>query len=194
MKQIPKWLLLNAEIKKADGSYDTSKDKAAAKAYFLEHVNNRTVFFHNLDVALGDSVLLDMSNTYTWINLPVTNDDGINYRYAVDEVEVPEGYTKTIDGFIITNTFIDPIDPEDPEDPVDPEDPIDPEDPVDSEDPVDPVDPVDPIDPIDPVEPIDPTPEPSLPVTGSASLAALYGTGFAAIFTGTLLIKKKNKK
>lgn len=48
MEQIPKWLLLNAQVKKAENDFDVSKDKEAVKEYFLGHVNKHTVFFHNL--------------------------------------------------------------------------------------------------------------------------------------------------
>jgi ribonucleoside-diphosphate reductase alpha chain len=33
----------------ADGKIQFDKDKAAAKAYFLDHVNLNTVFFHSLE-------------------------------------------------------------------------------------------------------------------------------------------------
>ena len=32
-----------------DGKIQFEADKLAARQYFLEHVNNNTVFFHNLD-------------------------------------------------------------------------------------------------------------------------------------------------
>lgn len=48
MEQMPKWLLLNAQVVRSDGTYDLEKDKLAAKEYFLGHVNKKTVFFHTL--------------------------------------------------------------------------------------------------------------------------------------------------
>lgn len=44
------YLQLNAELnlKDKDGKLQVHKDKQAAKQYFLEHVNQNTVFFHNL--------------------------------------------------------------------------------------------------------------------------------------------------
>ncbi|MGC5276325.1 hypothetical protein ACPXAM_24645, partial [Escherichia coli] len=42
---------LNAalSLQKMDGSYDFDTDRRAAKAYFLQHVNQNTVFFHSLE-------------------------------------------------------------------------------------------------------------------------------------------------
>lgn len=48
MELMPKWLLLNAEVIKGDGTFDVEKDKAAAREYFLGHVNKKTMFFHTL--------------------------------------------------------------------------------------------------------------------------------------------------
>lgn len=46
---IPEWILLNNQIVDEDGNIkDLSKDKAAAKSYFLNHVNKKTQFFHSL--------------------------------------------------------------------------------------------------------------------------------------------------
>ena len=36
-----------------DGKIQFDKDKEAARAYFLEHVNQNTVFFHTLEEKLG---------------------------------------------------------------------------------------------------------------------------------------------
>lgn len=43
--------------------------------------------------------------TYTWTGLPRYNADSQEYIYTVDEAVVPDGYTKKIEGNIITNTY-----------------------------------------------------------------------------------------
>lgn len=45
-----KWIELNNQVKLKDefGSYQLDKDKEAVREYFLEYVNKKTVFFHNL--------------------------------------------------------------------------------------------------------------------------------------------------
>lgn len=46
---IPSYILLNNQILDENGNVkDLTKDKEAAKAYFLEHVNKKTMFFHTL--------------------------------------------------------------------------------------------------------------------------------------------------
>lgn len=72
----------------------------------------------------GDPVTLDGTEetpwTYTWTDIAVTDVDGNAYVYTVDELEVPENFIKTIDGFTITNTYDAPeVLPEEPEEPVD---------------------------------------------------------------------------
>lgn len=49
-EQIPSWLVANNKIKTRDqyGNYQLDYDKDAAKLYFIENINKRTVFFHNL--------------------------------------------------------------------------------------------------------------------------------------------------
>lgn len=43
--------------------------------------------------------------TYTWSNLPTRSENGnTNYTYTVNEANVPSGYTKSQNGFTITNT------------------------------------------------------------------------------------------
>jgi LPXTG-motif cell wall-anchored protein len=58
--------------------------------------------------AQGDPVTLDGSEnwTYTWTDLPKTDVSGNEYEYSIEEVNVPEGYEVSIDGNMITNTFI----------------------------------------------------------------------------------------
>ncbi|WP_187119483.1 class 1b ribonucleoside-diphosphate reductase subunit alpha [Bacillus testis] len=48
-EQIPKWLKLNNEIMiKKDGVFQFEKDKEAAHSYFVDNINQNTVFFHDL--------------------------------------------------------------------------------------------------------------------------------------------------
>ncbi|MFA1818863.1 Cna B-type domain-containing protein [Virgibacillus oceani] len=56
-----------------------------------------------------ESVKLESGETeYTWTDLDVTDIDGNEYVYTVDEVEVPDHFEKTIseDGLTITNEYI----------------------------------------------------------------------------------------
>ncbi len=47
---IPKWIQLNNEIMvQKNGSFQFDKDREAAKSYFVDYVNQNTVFFHNLE-------------------------------------------------------------------------------------------------------------------------------------------------
>ncbi len=43
--------------------------------------------------------------SYTWTQLPVTDLKGNPFTYTVDEINVPFGYSKHVDGTTITNTF-----------------------------------------------------------------------------------------
>ncbi len=57
-------------------------------------------------VPYGRPVRIHYPNTaYTWKNLDKTDINGVPYHYTVDELEVPAGYTKSVDGMIITNTY-----------------------------------------------------------------------------------------
>ena len=48
-EQIPKWLKLNNEIMiQKDGGYQFEKDREAAHSYFVDYINQNTVFFHDL--------------------------------------------------------------------------------------------------------------------------------------------------
>lgn len=47
--QVPKWIKLNNEIMiQKDGRYQLEKDKEAVHSYFVDYVNQNTVFFHDL--------------------------------------------------------------------------------------------------------------------------------------------------
>ncbi|MEW8974180.1 MAG: VWA domain-containing protein, partial [Tissierellaceae bacterium] len=57
------------------------------------------------DEAYGEAVTLNNGRTeYTWGNLDLTDKDGVEYVYTVDEVEVPAGYEKEINGLKVINT------------------------------------------------------------------------------------------
>lgn len=48
-EQIPNWLKLNNEIMiQKDGGYQFEKDREAAHSYFVDYINQNTVFFHDL--------------------------------------------------------------------------------------------------------------------------------------------------
>lgn len=48
--QVPKWVQLNNELMiTKDGSYQFDKDKEAVHSYFVDHINQNTVFFHDLE-------------------------------------------------------------------------------------------------------------------------------------------------
>lgn len=62
-------------------------------------------------VAFGEPVVLKNGQTsYDWTNLNLNDRYGNPYTYTVDEVAVPENYSKTIseDGLTITNTYVIP--------------------------------------------------------------------------------------
>lgn len=47
--QLPKWIEQNNEIMiQKDGQFQFQKDKDAVKSYFIDHINQNTVFFHDL--------------------------------------------------------------------------------------------------------------------------------------------------
>ena len=59
--------------------------------------------------AYGDPVkLVSGKTTHIWADLDQTDGDGNAYAYTVDELEVPDKYRKSINGFTITNTYVDP--------------------------------------------------------------------------------------
>ena len=69
------------------------------------------------DVSYGDPITLNDGDTsYTWLDLDKTDINGHEYQYAIDEVEVPTNYRKTIsaDGLTISNAYVDPAKPVDP--------------------------------------------------------------------------------
>ena len=57
-------------------------------------------------VAHGSPVqLVHPNTTHTWTGLEKTDANGVEYRYTVDEVAVPAGYSKSVVGLTITNTY-----------------------------------------------------------------------------------------
>ncbi|NLC05123.1 MAG: VWA domain-containing protein [Erysipelothrix sp.] len=50
--------------------------------------------------------LEDGQTSYTWVGLDETDGEGVKYVYTVDEVAVPEGFVKEVNGFTITNTQV----------------------------------------------------------------------------------------
>ncbi|MDO5649127.1 MAG: Cna B-type domain-containing protein, partial [Gallicola sp.] len=52
----------------------------------------------------GDPVKLDSKTDHTWTGLPKKDEEGKDYKYTIDEVNVPEDYVKSIDGLTVTNT------------------------------------------------------------------------------------------
>ena len=62
-------------------------------------------------VAFGNPVdLVHPATEYTWKDLDKTDASGNEYVYTVDEVEIPTGYSKSVVGLTITNTYI-PVKP-----------------------------------------------------------------------------------
>ena len=69
-------------------------------------------------VAFGDPIdLVDGATSYTWESLALTDEFGELYEYTVDEVEIPEGFFRLVDGMEITNILVELPDTggEDPE-------------------------------------------------------------------------------
>lgn len=50
LNQVPKWIQLNNEIMiQKEGKFQFDKDKEAVHSYFVDYINQNTVFFHNLE-------------------------------------------------------------------------------------------------------------------------------------------------
>ncbi|AMC94129.1 hypothetical protein AOC36_09045 [Erysipelothrix larvae] len=61
------------------------------------------------DVPFGTPItLVNGVEKFTFINLDVTDQNGVNYEYRVDEVTVLENYAKRVEGFVISNTYVIP--------------------------------------------------------------------------------------
>lgn len=99
--------------------------------------------------AYGSPVTLSDGETeYTWADLDLTDENGEAYTYTVDELEISEGYEKSLseDNLTIINTYVEPEEPAEPEEP---------EEPEESEEPAEPEVP----EPIKPTKPEDPATE-----------------------------------
>ncbi|MBS4761216.1 Cna B-type domain-containing protein [Carnobacteriaceae bacterium zg-ZUI252] len=58
-------------------------------------------------VAYGSAVeLVSGTTSYTWRELPATDNNGVTYTYTVDEVNVPARYEKAVANHTITNTYV----------------------------------------------------------------------------------------
>ena len=119
---------------------------------------------------LYDTVILNEDNgwQYTWDEL-----DG-DYSWSIGELDVPEGFTVTVDKrgsvYTITNDDI-PVVPEEPDEPEVPEQPDTPENPEE---------------PDVPVQPEEPT-EPAVPNTGIRRSSGYWIAGMA-VSAATLLL------
>ena len=60
-------------------------------------VNYTEVLVRMIQLLLGNPITLSTNSeqlwSYTWDNLPKFSNNGIEYKYTVKEVEVPNGYT-----------------------------------------------------------------------------------------------------
>ena len=102
--------------KTVDGSKITNSYTPETTTYTVTKVwddaNNQdnkrgkyTVQLYANGKAYGDAVELEATTTtYTWENLP-KNADGVAIVYTVDETAKPEGYTKSVSGSTITNSY-----------------------------------------------------------------------------------------
>ena len=57
-----------------DGQIPIAKDKEAVRAYFLEHINMNTVFFHSLDEKLGYLIEHDYIDKNIFLKYPQTEE------------------------------------------------------------------------------------------------------------------------
>lgn len=119
----------------------------------------------------GEPVTLSAGVTqYQWTGLPKADSEGNDYQYTVDEITTLENYEKSVNGWIITNRYVEPLVVPKPTEPVNP--PViqpkpRPELPINSGAPS----------PLNPETPTD-TNESTLPITG---VDMMFG-GLAIIF------------
>ena len=140
-----------------------------------------------------DTVNLNAQNgwRHTWYDL------SDRYSWSVEETEVPEGFTMTVNQQGYTFTIVNDDIPDEPEEPDTPDEPDDPDDPDEPGKPTDPDDPDEPTTPTDPDEPDKPNPpKDDTPQTGDTTNLALW-IGLLAIsatgFTATLVLGKKKR-
>ena len=97
-------------------SYSTEETSVSVRKVWTDSDNQDGIRPESISVQLkadgkasGDPVVLNEANnwTYTWTKL-AKNANKTEIQYTVDEVSVPEGYTKTVTkestGYVITNT------------------------------------------------------------------------------------------
>ena len=68
-------------------------------------LNDEELFKHDAKIELQTSNTTAEKSTYTFYDLPRQDAQGNNYTYTVDEVNVPDGYTRSVSGTTITNTL-----------------------------------------------------------------------------------------
>ena len=129
--------------------------------------------------------LLNGQTTYTWKDLPLLDEKGRYYNYTVDEIGVPEGYKKSVNGSTIINTWQPPKEPETPEVPNTPDKPETPEVPNTPTIPVVPKEPNQP----EPPKKRHPFGSPKTGITGLGIVAGLLATSTAGLI---VLNKKKD--
>ena len=56
-----------------DGEIQFEKDRSAAREYFLQHVNQNTVFFHNLEEKLDYLVEHTTTRPRSWRSTPASS-------------------------------------------------------------------------------------------------------------------------
>lgn len=169
-------------------------------------------------IAYNEPVELENgTTTHTWTKLDKFDEKGVEYKYTIDEIQVPTRYRKSIseDGLTITNRYRpsggggdpglkDPEEPEKPEDPKDPEDPTEPGEPEVPKDPEDPTEPGKPDEPDESVELEDPEnpsglkepPEEGekLPQTGETNPLISYLIGMFLILSGWMVLRRNSRK
>lgn len=109
---------VNYDVTYGDDGYTVTNTYVSPKIdYTVNKVWKDTFITHpDIDIQLyrdgeayGDKITLGMGETsYTWTDLDETDGYGKKYVYTVDEVDVPQGYIKQVDGSTITNTYLEP--------------------------------------------------------------------------------------
>lgn len=84
-------------VEKDWGTYDLSKPNIEIQLY------------RDGAEYLAPITLVDGELNYTWSNLDKSDVYGNDYEYTVDEITVLENFTKKVEGFKITNTYVSPV-------------------------------------------------------------------------------------
>ncbi|AYB38049.1 class 1b ribonucleoside-diphosphate reductase subunit alpha [Brevibacillus laterosporus] len=83
--QLPQWITLNNEIMvKKDGKFQFHKDLEAAKSYFVDYVNQNTVFFHNLREKINYLIENDYYEAEVFEGYEFADIERV-YRYVYDK-------------------------------------------------------------------------------------------------------------